>query len=151
MSNITEEEVRNIIVGFIKHVFEEVQTEGWKTRRNEFLIQYELESEIEVQEVADEFTFNRAMEHYGGDVDEVILEYLYPILTSFGWIEAWMYHLRDDLGGRIRGLCYWNIWDDLDEILYTMKPIWIDNQFIFQKKKNLSDVKEILELDFDLK
>jgi hypothetical protein len=62
-----------------------------------------------------------------------------------------MYHLRDDLDGRIRGLCYWNIWDDLDEILYTMKPIWIDNQFIFQKKKNLSDVKEILELDFDLK
>ena len=31
---ITEKEKRELIVGFIQHVFEEVQTEGWKKRRD---------------------------------------------------------------------------------------------------------------------
>ena len=37
MSRITEEEKREIVIGFVQHVFEEIQVEGWKERRDVLL------------------------------------------------------------------------------------------------------------------
>ena len=147
MSNITEEEARSMIVEFVQHVFEEVQVEGWKARRNELLIRQNLEGTDEGEMPDDITTFDKAMEHYGGDMDEVLSFYLYPILSSSGWVESWIYQNQPELDERARGVCYWNMWEDLYDFMYTMTLIRVDNQLVFQKKKNLEVMKEVLSLN----
>ena len=152
---ITEKEKRELIVGFIQHVFEEVQTEGWKTRRDEFLIQQGvyLQSEDPSRDIPDNMTFDKVMVERNGDVDEVLEFYLYPILSSYEWSESWIYQLRSELDQRGRGVCYWNVWEYLHDFLYKSTCVWDEKQrqMMFSKMILVDDVKEILDLNVCLK
>jgi hypothetical protein len=140
MSIITEEEKREIIIEYVRHVFEEVQTEGWKKRRNEFLFQYRFHTMHDFQ-LVDGITFDEAMMEYKGDLDEVFTYYLYPIISNPDWIEAWFYKMRPELdereGGEREEKYYWDGWDALYEFMYTNTAY--------------DDMKEILGLDIELK
>jgi hypothetical protein len=153
---VNEEEKQELIIGFIRHVFEEVQTEGWKTRRDEFLIEQDLYLQSEEdpsRDIPDDMTFDKMIVERKGDVDEVISNYLYPILSSYEWIESWIYQLRPDMDQRDRGICYWNMWDDLHNFMYKISSKWDEKQktIEFFKMINYDDVKEVLDLNVCLK
>ena len=137
MSRITEEEKREIVIGFVQHVFEEIQVEGWKERRDVLLAQYKLQMEGDF-EYTDKKTFNNALEDYKGNLDDVFTYYLYPILSNPDWVEAWFYKMRPDLDEREEGEYYWDAWDALYDFMY-MDDIAYDN------------MKDVLGLNFDLK
>ena len=151
MSNITEEEKNELIVGFIRHVFDEVQTEGWKTRRNEFLTQQESYVEDDDEDQSpDDMTFDKAMEIYG-NTDETIEMFLYPVISNPQWIEAWIQQMRPDLDRRPISFCrYWSFWNELNEFLYE-SSINIVSEQMFLREINYDKVKEIVGLDFDFK
>ena len=149
MSNITEEEGRELIIEYIRYVFEEVKTEGWKTRRNEFLIQRDRYVEEEADTTLDDMTFDKAMEKYG-DMDEVISLFLYPILENPQWVEAWIHQLRPDLDQR--GFCYyWSGWTRLNNFLYKRPDVLVPGQMFYVREINYDDVKEVLGFGFYLK
>jgi dipeptidase len=151
MSNITEEEGRELIIEYIRYVFEEVKTEGWKTRRNEFLIQRDRYVEEEADTTLDDMTFDKAMEKYG-DMDEVISLFLYPILENPQWVEAWIHQLRPDLDQRHRGFCYyWSGWTRLNNFLYKRPDVLVPGQMFYVREINYDDVKEVLGFGFYLK
>jgi hypothetical protein len=153
MSNITEEEKNELLIGFIRHVFDEIQTEGWKTRRNEFLIQQDsyVEEEENEDAVPDDMTFNKAMEKYG-NVDESISMFLFQVLSNPQWIEAWVHQLRPELGRIPTAFCrYWSFWNELNEFLYESSPKLVPGQLYYLREFDIDKVKEILGLDFELK
>ena len=146
MSNIK----RETIFEFIRYVYEEVQDEGWKTRKDEllaryglqvnetetlkdFLEQHQLHMECEVK--LDDMTFGRAMERYG-IMDEVISSYLYPVLSSFEWMKAWMKEFKPELDeGK-----HLMMWDALCNFMYNWKV-----------RSRVNEVKDFLGLEICLK
>ena len=153
MSNITEEEKNELLIGFIRHVFDEIQTEGWKTRRNEFLIQQDsyVEEEENEDAVPDDMTFNKAMDKYG-NIDDSIEMFLFQVLSNPQWIEAWVHQLRPELDRTPTSFCrYWSFWNELNEFLYESSPKLVPGQLYYLREFDIDKVKEILGLDFELK
>jgi len=151
MINITEEESCELIIKFIQYVFEEVQTEGWKERRNEFLIQQDRYVEEEFDINLDDMTFDKAMEKYG-DMDLVISRFLYQVLSNPQWVETWIHHLRPDLDQRHRGFCYyWSAWGKLNDFLYKRPDDFVPGQMFYAREIDYDSVKDILGLGFQLK
>jgi hypothetical protein len=128
MLNITKEKYE-MINGFIQHVFEEVQREGWKVRRDELLLQHDLYMECEM--ILDGITFGEAMETYGNDVDKVMTEYLYPVISNHNWQKAWMIQFKPELDKKKHLI----MWDALCKFLYSWKV-----------NSSVPEVKEILGL-----
>jgi hypothetical protein len=143
LSNIKRETIN----GFIRYVYEEVQTEGWNTRKDENIVRQELCVERDVEREflvqhglkadcdQEDMTFGKAMERYGV-VDEVISEYLYPVLTNHNWMKAWMIQFKPELD---KGQ-YLMMWDALCNFMYGWKIT-----------SRIDEVKEMLGLVFELK
>ena len=152
MFNVSEEETCELIVEFVRHVFEEVKTEGWKTRRDEFITQQDhYVDDRQDDQIPDDMTFDKAMEKHG-DTDKIISAFLYPILLNPQWVEAWTHHLRPDLDQRRKGFCcYWSMWGRLNDFLYEKPDCVVPGQIFYVREINYDKVKEVLGLDFDLK
>ena len=144
MSNITEEEKIELVIGFIRHVFEEVQTEGWKTRRDEYLhvagFHYE-------DLFRDDMTFQKMMERNHYNLDEVISTFLCRVISNIHsiWFQAWISELRPDLNIKEERQ-QWDkwAWKTLNKFLYIEKS-W------HTEIVNCELVKEVLGLNIDLK
>ena len=133
MSNITEQE---IVKGFIQYVFEELQTEGWKTRRDDMIANCDFRSVTDFEfDFPDDLTISKML-NSGDDLDEVIMSFLFPILTNQDWMKAWLIRYQPDLDEER----HWSMWD----ALYTFMYNW-------QVTTRIDDVKEILGLDLCFK
>jgi hypothetical protein len=142
---ISEEEKQELIIKFTQHVFEEVQTEGWKTRRNELQVQcgyWGVQDDF-----TDDMTFDKIMERNNYNLDEVISKFLCKVIGNLGtiWFKAWLSQLRPDLDIIQRPMFweYW-AWNSLNKFLYIEKRR--DIEIV-----NYELVKEVLGLNFDLK
>jgi len=149
MSNITEEEKQELVIGFIRHVYEEVQTEGWKTRRNEYLqvAGFHFEDDF----FRDDMTFQKKMERKNYNLDEVISSFLCRVINNINsvWFLAWISELRPDLNikeAREQWNDQWDrwAWKTLNEFLYIEKS-W------HTEIVNYELVKDVLGLNIDLK
>ena len=136
---VTEEEKRELVIGFIQFVFSEIQVEGWKVRRDELLFNNKgyyhdyVKKDIYEKEIAGN-TFHKMMEDCDGDETEFIISLFYPLISTFGWIECWCSQQRPDI---YEDQCPFSEW----ELLYN---------FIY-KENNVEDLKEILGLNICLK
>ena len=146
MSNINEEKY-GLIVGFIQHVFDEVQTEGWRTRRNEFMLKYNSYFKNEEHPRMDNMTFNKASDMYE-DIDETISSFLFPILSNPHWLEAWILYVRPDLEDYVDD---GDLWDVFDEILYKPQDGEPGAYKYYMRSFNYDKIKEILGLDLMFK
>ena len=129
MSNITEQERQEFVEGFLRHVYEEVQTEGWQKRKNCL-------TGDDYGEDDDDGTFDEMMERYNFNLDSVISSFLkYTVINEMNWFEAWLYKLRPDL----------DIFEDRKDRKYCGDWLWRAlNDFIWVK--NVEQIKEILGL-----
>ena len=142
---LTGEETQELVIGFIRHVFEEVQTEGWKTRRDK--LQVDCGYWRSHDNFTDDMTFDKMLEKEDNDLDGVILSFLCKIINDLGtiWFQSWVSQARPDLDIKQRPL-YWESWgwNSLNDFIYLEK-IW------HKKKVNYEQMREVLGLDFDLK
>jgi hypothetical protein len=136
---ITKEEKTELVIGFIQHVFSEIQVDGWKRRRDELLFNNTgyyhdyVKKDIYENEIED-VVFDKMMEDCQGDANEFIISLFYPIISSFGWIECWCCQQRPEIYEEHCPLSEW-------EMLYN---------FIY-KDNNVDDLKELLGLNISLK
>jgi len=133
MSNITQA----IVVEFIQYVYGEVQTEGWKIRRDELIAgcDFRLETDFEF-DFPDDLTFCKMMNN-GEDLEEIISSFLFPILTNKDWFKAWMIRFKPDLDEQ----SHWIKWCVLCDFMYGWKTC--DDRF--------DVMKNILDLEISLK
>ena len=146
MFKISEEENCELITGFIRYVFEELRTEGWKSRRDEFLTLGGFGCENDF--FRDEMTFDKMMEKKLYNLDEVISCFLCRIITNLDatWFLAWIYQFRPDLDIKEERVD-WSSWarKSLCKFMYLEKS-W------HTEKVNYELMREILGFyDIDLK
>jgi hypothetical protein len=149
MSNITEEEGRELIIEYIRYVFEEVKTEGWKTRREKFVGVGDFWENDDDDDYTDEMTFDNMMDTYENDLNTVISIFLCDIIGNLErvWFKAWLSQKRPelDIKGDPKYWDYWT-WCSLNDFIYVEKS-WR----VRREKVNFEKFKEVLGLDFDLK
>ena len=144
MSNITKEEKTELFIGFIRYVFDEIQTEGWMTRKHELLFKYNfyfMKNE-ECLKQMDIMTFDKAMEKYG-NMDDVISKFLCQVHCNY-WLEAWILELHPELEYYVDDYAEdGELWDDFDKFLYKPSD---GVSSAYMKGIDYDKIKEILGL-----
>jgi len=146
MNFISEEEQQELIYGFIRFAYEEMQTDGWISRRNEFRLRHHMtDTDIDGEII---LSFPETMNKiYNGDLNMTLERFFCHEISSFGWFDAYCFHQRPDLDTRDKGqyFYYWKF----NQILYK----WIDTEHkIGEYVVGISEMLiDILELDFCLK
>ena len=145
MAFTTEEEKREMIYGFIRFAYSEMQTDGWALRRNDYRLQQHM-ADPEIDNRNQE-SFQETMEkRYDGDLDKTLIHFFCNEIESLGWFDSYCFEQRPEMDTRDEDYYYY--WQ-FDEILYD----WIDSEH------KIGDVqvdvvgmlKDILDLDFCLK
>ena len=149
MLNITEEDTQKLVVEFIQYVFEEVQTEGWKSRRDEFIALGDFWENDDDDDYIDDMTFDKMMETYDYKLNVVISTFLCDVISNLErvWFKAWLSHKRPELDIK-EDAKYWEYWTwcSLNDFIYVEKS-WRWRR----EKVNFDKFKEVLGLGFELK
>ena len=140
-------EVQDVLVrGFIQYAFDEMQTDGWDTRRKELIEQFEIEQDGH-NDQEQQPTFPALMERHSGDLDKVLHVLFCREIIYLGWFEAYCIQLDANWDKRIANVyCYWTFESVLSNWFFRSA---LDAQ---QKGTNgLYELKELLGLNLSLK
>jgi len=146
-NNIIKDIIKDIIKKFVQHVYEEVNTVGWKTRKNELLIRknFRVDMPDTSSDFEDHMTFQYAMDKYEGNLDKVFSFYLVPILLSNWWVEVWVDDFIRNMSGKERIFRNCEPYFELIDVLYLQHP------WVLDKEMKYEDIKDILGLNIMLK
>jgi len=89
--DITPNEFMEVIYGFIRFAYNEMQTECWIKRRYDFRNQFNLIN-YEFILLDDEITFPQMMERFDGNLENTLTQIFCRELTCVDWFDAYYYY-----------------------------------------------------------
>ena len=153
-----KEELEILCVGFIQYAYNEMQTEGWTNRRNEFYEEFHI-GQYDFERFQIETFDNIMSATYDGDLEKTIYHFFCNEVARRGWFASYCSQQRPELREQFdketdENACFlawvldsqlikW-IWDNTEEL----KDEFEDG---FECDKTTDKMKSILGLDVCLK
>jgi hypothetical protein len=147
--NITKEKFEQLSIGFIQYAYNEMQTEGWTERRDEYCDQHHIGHYAFEDYLVDTFP-NIMMTVYDGDLDKTLYHFFQNTVTRRGWFSS--YCVKQD--AEIREMFNAESIDNINYLSWWMGTrltqwIWMDMGD--EEEPQAEKIKTILGLDVCLK